>query len=84
MSIVLDRARMNYEMAIRGVNGSALARRAGVCPATVSSARNDKPISTTSLELIANALLAMPVNLAIARLVPKPSTAVDPPPAAEG
>ena len=81
MSIVLDGNRLDYEMAIRGVNGSALARRAGVCAATVSNARNDKPIWPTSLELIANALFAIPVNPAIEALIPKPRAAIDPPPA---
>jgi transcriptional regulator with XRE-family HTH domain len=84
MSVAPDGSRLNYEMAVRGVNQSKLAERAGVCPSTVSSARHDKPISTDSLERIANALVAIPVNPAIARLVPKPSTAVDPPPAADG
>jgi hypothetical protein len=81
MSVILDALRLDYEMAIRGLNGSVLARLAGVCPATVCTARAGKAISTASLQLIADAVAAVPVDPAIVRLLAEPRVlGIDPAP----
>jgi hypothetical protein len=72
VSIAFDPTRVDYEMAIRGLSGSDLAGKAGVCDATVSTARHGRPISSDSARRIAAALMATPIDPALVRLVPRP------------
>jgi hypothetical protein len=72
VSIAFDPTRVDYEMAIRGLSGSDLAGKAGVCDATVSTARRGRPISSDSARRIAAALMATPIDPALVRLVPRP------------
>jgi transcriptional regulator with XRE-family HTH domain len=48
--------RLRREMHIRGLTGSALARRAGVAPSTVSQALNDHRVHPRKLQAIVQAL----------------------------
>jgi hypothetical protein len=58
------------------LNGSALAKAAGVCNSTVSTAFAGNPISVTTLRLLATALQATSVDEDIERLLDRG----DPPP----
>lgn len=69
MSIAFDPARLAYEMAIRGLSGTDVARKAGLSPATVSTAMAGKPIAEASAMLIVKALGATPVAEILVRLV---------------
>jgi transcriptional regulator with XRE-family HTH domain len=63
---------LRYELAIRAMSALDLARKAGLSPATVSSALAGKPISEDSLGRIAAALKATPVDEVIKRLLGPP------------
>jgi lambda repressor-like predicted transcriptional regulator len=69
MSIAFDPARLAYEMAIRGLSGTDVARKAVLSPATVSTALAGKPIAEASALLIVKALDATPVVEILVRLV---------------
>jgi len=69
MSVTVDPARLAYEMSIRGVSASALARKAHLSPAIVGAALAGRPIAATSLRLMAAALQAIPVDPVIETLV---------------
>jgi lambda repressor-like predicted transcriptional regulator len=82
MSIAFDPVPLAYEMAIRGLSGTDVARKAGLSPATVSTAMAGKPIAEASAMLIVKALDATPVVEILVRLVApivQPSND-DPPP----
>jgi transcriptional regulator with XRE-family HTH domain len=86
MSERVDPAQLKYEAAIRGLSGTALAKQAGVSNATFSNAAAGKPISATTLKLIATALTATPIDDVIARLLGrgvKPPGGDQPPPSEE-
>jgi transcriptional regulator with XRE-family HTH domain len=61
MTVQLDPARLERELARRGWNASDLARAAGCSIATISGARRGRAISSSTLSKIANALLQAPV-----------------------
>jgi lambda repressor-like predicted transcriptional regulator len=69
MSVVVSTPRLKYELAIRGMTAVRLAKTAGLSAATMSAALAGKPISETSLGLIADALHATPVSEFIQRLL---------------
>jgi transcriptional regulator with XRE-family HTH domain len=75
MSIAVETERLQYELAIRAMTRSSLARKAGVSKATVSSTFAGNPISETTLGLIAEALTATPVNPTIESLLAPPGGA---------
>ena len=56
VSVSVHPGRLRQEIARRGWNPIDLARAARLSPATISAAINGKPISATSLKLIAKAL----------------------------
>lgn len=76
MSIRINGEVLRHEAAIRGLNGSALAKVAGVCNSTVSTAFAGDPVSVTTQTLLAKALQATSVDEAIERLLDRG----DPPP----
>jgi hypothetical protein len=73
VSVTLDPALLNYELAIRAMSGTVLARRAGLSDATVSTTRAGRPIAEESARLIAAALTATPVDPVLKKLIPPPS-----------
>lgn len=60
MSIVVHPGQLRMEMARRGLSARVLAREAGVSPPTISAALAGRPISATTLGLIAGALTRIP------------------------
>lgn len=84
MSAPVDAERLRYELARRGLEAIDLARKARISPATVSAALAGRPVSMTSLTLIARVLESTPVNEVIDRLlVPVVTSAAQPARAAE-
>lgn len=69
MSVLVDAARLQYELAIRGMSANDLAKKIGVSAATMSAIRHGRRIAETSLRLIAGGLEAIPVNAIIERLL---------------
>ncbi|MGP8181267.1 MAG: hypothetical protein ACLP1E_10890 [Acidimicrobiales bacterium] len=69
MSVIVQPARLHYEMTRRGWNALHLAREARLSPATVSAALAGRPIAARSLTMIADALLHAPVIEVIDSLV---------------
>jgi transcriptional regulator with XRE-family HTH domain len=69
MSVPVWAARLSYELALRGMTAFALAKLAGVSPATVSAALAGKNIAATSLKLMADALETIPVSDFMRRLI---------------
>ncbi|HEY1455911.1 MAG TPA: helix-turn-helix transcriptional regulator [Candidatus Dormibacteraeota bacterium] len=61
MSIKLDPARLERELARRGWNATDLARAAGCSAATISGARRGRPINSLTLSRIAGALTQAPI-----------------------
>jgi transcriptional regulator with XRE-family HTH domain len=61
MSVRLQPDRLRFEMARRGLSATELARVAKLSHPTVSAALAGRPISATSLQLIAAALARLPV-----------------------
>ena len=70
MSVKVDPERLGYELAVRGLSATDLSRRARLSPATVSAALSGRPISATSLRLIAKVLVETPVDTVISQLLP--------------
>ena len=60
MGFVMNVVALDRELARRGWTSRDLARAAGLCDATVSFARNGRPVSPHSLRLIAAALATTP------------------------
>ena len=58
MSVVVAAAHLRWEMARRGLNQAALARRSGLTPATISTALRGAPIAERTLRLLALALMS--------------------------
>ena len=52
----LNRARIDYEAGIRGLNPGELARAAGISEATLSRARAGRPLQARTLAALARAL----------------------------
>ena len=69
MSVSVDGARLRLEISRRGWNSVDLAKAARLSGATVSAALAGRPISATSLRLIADALAAAPADALIERLL---------------
>ncbi len=61
MSVKLDPARLDRELARRGWNAADLAKAAGCSPATISAARRGRPVTSATLSKIADALRQAPV-----------------------
>ena len=69
MSVTVDAQRLRQEIARRGWGGVDLARAARLSPATVSAALSGRPISATSIGLMAKALASNPADAVIDRLL---------------
>lgn len=65
MSIVVDVARLRFEMVRRGWSAVDLAREARLSPATISAALAGRPIAAKSLDLIADAFTRVSARKAI-------------------
>jgi transcriptional regulator with XRE-family HTH domain len=74
--IKLDTARIDYEIARRGINQQTLAACAGLPPMTVSRARRGHPISEGTLRRIAEALAKIPLQLGADSLIAEPENKV--------
>jgi len=69
MSVLVDGARLRLEISRRGWNSVDLAREARLSAATVSAALAGRPISATSLRLMAQALASAPPDELIGTLL---------------
>jgi hypothetical protein len=85
MSIRLNGEVLKHLAALRGWNGSAFAKKAGVCNSTMSRAFAGDAISVTTLKLLATALNGTSVDEVIERLLGRgdPPPEGDPPPTPE-
>jgi len=61
MTISMNTARLDRELARRGWNATDLAKASGISVATISAARHGRRVANSSLRKIANALLEAPV-----------------------
>jgi transcriptional regulator with XRE-family HTH domain len=69
VSVVVDAARLRFEMVRRGWSAVDLAREARLSPATISAALASRPIAAKSLDLIADVFTRVPPRQAIDRLL---------------
>lgn len=69
MGITINAAALERELARRGWTNRDLARAAGLCDATVSTARSGQRISPHTIRLIAAALAAAPAVAEIESLL---------------
>lgn len=69
MSIRINGEVLKHMAAIRGLNGSALAKKAGVVNSTVSRAFAGDEVSVTTVRLLATALNGTSVDEVIERLL---------------
>ena len=69
MSIPANGHRLRYELAVRCVSATNLAKRTGLSDATVSNALKSRRIAETSLELIAEVLESIPVRECVRKLI---------------
>ena len=60
MSVVVNTKRLRLELVHRGWTAAALAHEAQLSPATISAALGGRPITVTSVRLIAQALARAP------------------------
>ncbi len=65
----MNAEQLDRELARRGWNATDLARASGCSAATISGARRGRPISSTTLSKIAEALRAAPVIPGIDELI---------------
>ncbi|HAW11700.1 MAG TPA: hypothetical protein DCX12_11740 [Chloroflexi bacterium] len=72
MIVTLDPERLRYEMAIRNLDGVALARAAGVSQNTISHALQGHRVRKGTLHQITSGLLAFPPLRMLEDLVAKP------------
>jgi transcriptional regulator with XRE-family HTH domain len=70
VSIAIDPQRLRRDLARRALSASELAREARLSGATVSAALAGRPVAASSLRLMADALLRVPVVAAIDALLP--------------
>ena len=61
MTTRMHPARLDRELARRGWNATDLAKASGISVATISAARNGRPVANSTLCKIAEALLKAPV-----------------------
>ena len=61
MTIRLDPARLERELARRGWNATDLAKASGCSPATISGARRGRAVTSSTVAKIAEALRQAPV-----------------------
>jgi len=61
MSSRLNRSRLDRELACRGWTANDLALASGISAATISAARNGRPVNPKTLHRIADTLLKAPV-----------------------
>lgn len=69
VSVVIDRARLERELALRGWTAADLAKAAHLSGATIAAARAGKPMSPKTVRAIARALADAPTVEGIDRLL---------------
>lgn len=69
---MIDSARLRYEMDVRGLLATDLARAARVNANTVTRALHGRPVSTRTVRQIAGALLATPQPRLTGDLIARP------------
>ena len=67
--VAVSGKRLRREMHVRGLTGSALAKRAGVAPSTVSQALNDHRVHPSKLQAIVAALAEVEPNPELVKLL---------------
>ena len=77
MSFAVDPERLAFQMAIRGLSASDLARKARLSPATMSAACAGKRLRVDSWREVSRALKATPVDPEIEKLLPPPTNDPD-------
>jgi transcriptional regulator with XRE-family HTH domain len=77
MTVRMNAEQLDRELARRGWNATDLARAAGCSAATISGARRGRPISSTTLCKIAEALRQAPVIPGIDELIGTELTIVE-------
>jgi transcriptional regulator with XRE-family HTH domain len=71
--VLLDRAKLDYELALRGITARELGARIGVNEITLSHARNGRCVREGTLRRIAEGLRAIPQLEGAADLLAEPS-----------
>jgi transcriptional regulator with XRE-family HTH domain len=79
MSFAVDPERLVYQMSIRGLSASDLARKARVSCATMSSVCSGKRARSDTWRLVIAALKASPVDPELKKLIPPPDAEGDEP-----
>src|SRR5438270_4326984 len=69
VSARLSRARLDRELALRGWSAQDLVRASGISAATISAARQGRPVRPSSISRIVTALLGAPVLIGVAELL---------------
>lgn len=75
---VLDRERLRFEMARRGLQGRELARMAHPDANTISRALGGKPVTVRTLQRITSALLTQPPLRLASEIVARPAAGSHP------
>ncbi len=76
MIVTLDPERLRYEMAIRNLDGVALARASGVSENTISHALKGHRVRRSTVRQIAAGLLTFPTLRMVEVLVAKPEEVI--------
>jgi transcriptional regulator with XRE-family HTH domain len=79
MSVRINAARLDYELARRGWSATDLARAAGCSASTISGLRRGRPVNHETLRKIAAALDAAPIAPGIDLLLDSVTGAETPP-----
>lgn len=69
MTARLNRTRLDRELALRGWSAQDLVRASGISAATISAARQGRPVRSSSISRIVTALLAAAVIEGVAELL---------------
>jgi DNA-binding Xre family transcriptional regulator len=72
--IRLDRNKLDFELARRGINAQELSESIGVHPVVISRARNGHAIRETTFRKIASGLLAIPPLDGAVELLEEPAS----------
>jgi transcriptional regulator with XRE-family HTH domain len=72
VSARISRVRLDLELTLRGWTAQDLVRASGISAATISAARQGKPVRPRSIHRIVSALLGTPVVAGVAELLEDP------------
>jgi DNA-binding Xre family transcriptional regulator len=70
--IVIDAAKLDYELGRRGITARELAARTGIPEPTISRARHGRPVSESTLRRLSTGLLEIPLWLGTDLLIAEP------------